>query len=75
MQRIKEKVSELFSDLLQINKDTFDYTVTIFLVVVLIEEIFFYSVKRFINLRLFLIIVIALGIINLLYRSYKKEKK
>jgi len=56
--------------LLDINSKTFDYLVVIFLIMILIESIIG-KIKYFININLFLGIIIVLGIINIIHKLKK----
>jgi hypothetical protein len=64
-------MKNIIDNILKINSETFDYLVIIFLVLILFESIFHKIRFYYINIELFLFIIIILGIINIIYKLKK----
>jgi hypothetical protein len=71
MVKITKSIKDFFTELLDINERTFKNVSLVFILAVIIEQIWIYSIKSIINLDLFLKIVIVLGIIRVLYKILK----
>lgn len=69
------KLPEIPDNIKQIINQSFTVLLVVFLLVILIEEIFPNTIQRYINSNYLLVVVIALGIPSVLWSEEKPNKK
>jgi uncharacterized membrane protein len=68
-------IKRYIAKLLDINDNTFSYTVAIFIITILIEQINKGIISRYINIKLFFAIVIILGLVHLISSGIVSTKQ